>query len=117
MPKTIELYKIVRPEVVLWPTSETHYLNVENLDESLQVALFNWNLEAMKSARETWIAGGDVITVFELPYSHFSAYRFDPSNPNPTPVAKDAASDSNSLSYSEGAGDAYIEHVGWADGK
>ena len=117
MPNTIELYKVMRPEVVLWPTSEAHYLNADNMDESEQVALFNWNLEAMKSARETWIAGGDKITVFEFPYSHFSAYQFDPLNPNPTPVAKNEASDGNSLIYSEVAGDAFIEHVGWADGE
>ena len=117
MPNMIELYKAIRPEVVLWPTSEAHYLNADNMDESEQIALFNWNLEAMKSARETWIAGGDVITVFELPYSHFSAYRFDPSNPHPTPVAKDEASDSNRLNYSEVAGDAFIDHVAWGDGK
>ncbi|MBO5295249.1 MAG: MBL fold metallo-hydrolase [Clostridia bacterium] len=117
MPNMIELYKAMRPEVVLWPSSEAHYLNADNMDESEQIALFSWNLEGMKSARETWIAGGDVITVFELPYSHFSAYRFDPSNPHPTPVAKNVASDSDSLNYHEVVGDAYIEHVGWADGK
>ena len=116
MPNMIELYKVMRPEVVLWPSSESHYLNVDNEDESQQVALHSWNLEGMKSARETWIAGNDRITVFELPYSFFSAYRFDPSDPHPPSVAKEEVSDSESLIYCEVADDALIGHVGWADG-
>ena len=116
MPNMIELYKVMRPEVVLWPSSESHYLNVDNEDESQQVALHSWNLEGMKSARETWIAGSDKITVFELPYSFFSAYRFDPSNPHPSQVAKKEVSDDDSLSYCEVAEDSLIGHVGWADG-
>ena len=112
----IELYKVMHPEVVLWPSSESHYLNVDNEDEGQQIALHSWNLEGMKSARETWIAGNDRITVFELPYSFFSAYRFDPSDPHPPSVAKEEVSDSESLIYCEVADDALIGHVGWADG-
>lgn len=78
MPNTISFYAKVRPEVILWPNSEKQYYDPP--DDEL-IATFDWNLEAQKYARETWLAGGDDITVFELPYTEFSAYRFEPASP------------------------------------
>ncbi|MBE6633235.1 MAG: MBL fold metallo-hydrolase [Ruminococcaceae bacterium] len=116
MPNTNELYKLIRAEVVLWPTSESHYNNVDNEAEDQQVALHSWNIEAMKSARETWLAGNNRILVFELPYAYFSAYQFDPANPHPTPVAKDQPSVEDRLDYIVSVGGSDIEHVDWNQG-
>lgn len=75
MPNTVELYGIVRPEVVLWPTSWEAYLNTENQTEDYQMAIFTWNCMATDGAREVYIAGGDEMTVLELPYRSFSAVK------------------------------------------
>ena len=74
MPNMVELYTLMRPSVVLWPTSNTEYLNT-NRNESYQIHLHQWNAEAADVAREVWIAGEDYATVFELPYGLFSARR------------------------------------------
>ena len=74
MPNTVELYKMIRPSVVLWPTSNANYLNT-NRSESHQIHLHAWNAEAVDVAREVYIAGEDYVTVFKLPYSMFSARR------------------------------------------
>ena len=113
MPRTTALYRIICAEVVLWPTSESHYNNIDNEAEDQQVALHGWNVVAMTSARETWLAGNNRILVFELPYAYFSAYQFDPANPHPTPVTKDTASVEDRLDYTEIVGDNSIGHVDW----
>ncbi len=74
MPNMIGFYAKVRPDIILWPNSEEQYYNPP--DDEL-IAIFDWNLEAQKYASETWLAGGDDITVFELPYQPDSAYRFN----------------------------------------
>lgn len=74
MPNMVKLYTLMRPSVVLWPTSNTEYLNV-NRNEANQIHLHDWNAEAADVAREVWIAGEDYATVFELPYGLFSARR------------------------------------------
>ena len=74
MPNMVKLYTLMRPTVVLWPTSNTEYLNT-NRDESLQVHLHAWNAEAVDVAREVYIAGEDYVTIFDLPYGIFSARR------------------------------------------
>ncbi|MBQ3640128.1 MAG: hypothetical protein II955_06385, partial [Clostridia bacterium] len=95
------------------PNSEAQWLNAPGTEDAEQIASFDWNLEAQKSAREVWLAGGDVITVFELPYTPFSGYRFDPENPHPAPVAKPAASDPATLPYDVANGSVQIDHVSW----
>ena len=74
MPNMVKLYTLMRPPVVLWPTSNTEYLNT-NRDESVQVHLHAWNAEAVDVAREVYIAGEDYVTIFDLPYGIFSARR------------------------------------------
>ena len=74
MPNMVELYTLVRPTVVLWPSSNTEYLNT-NRDEQYQIHLHEWNAEAADVAREVWIAGEDYVTIFDLPYGVFSARR------------------------------------------
>lgn len=113
MPNMISFYEKVRAEVALWPNSMRQYMNAPGSDLGEPIAELRWNLEAMKSARETWLAGEDYITVFELPYTHFSAYRFDSENPNPAPVAKTEDSDPAKLTYAETANDSQIAHISW----
>lgn len=76
MPNMILFYAKVQPEIILWPNSKEQYYNPQ--DDEL-IAVFDWNLEAQKYAKETWLAGGDEITVFELPYTLGSAHAFDPA--------------------------------------
>ena len=78
MPNMILFYAKVQPEIILWPNSKEQYYNPQ--DDEL-IAVFDWNLEAQKYAKETWLAGGDEITVFELPYTLGSAHAFDPEPP------------------------------------
>lgn len=113
MPNLLRFYTKVRPELILWPNSEAQWLNAPGTEDAEQIASFDWNLEAQKSAREVWLAGGDVITVFELPYTPFSGYRFDPENPNPTPVAKSVGSDPATLPYDVANGSVQIDRVSW----
>ena len=75
MPNTVSLYTLVRPEIVLWPTSWHGYLNTANQSEEYQMALFKWNCAATDGAREVYIAGGEEVTVLTLPYRSFSALR------------------------------------------
>ena len=74
MPNTIKAYQIMRPSLVLWPTSEENYLD-DSLDDIYLISKHQWNLEACNSAREVYIAGGDYVTVFELPYKYYSAQK------------------------------------------
>ena len=92
-------------------------MNAPGSDPNEPLPDLKWNQIASKSAREVWLAGEDYITVFELPYTPFSAYRFDPANPNPTPVAKGTDSDTAKLIYAETAGDLQIEHISWKNAK
>lgn len=75
MPNTTALYGIVRPEIVLWPSSWEEYLNTGNKAEEYQITAFPWNCAATEGAREVYIAGGDEMTVLELPYRSFSAVK------------------------------------------
>jgi hypothetical protein len=104
-----ELYTFVRPEIVLWPTSNDNYLT--DGDETEVVSKHFWNLEALKSARECYIAGGS-ITVLELPYSIYSAYKFDPTVTR-DPVRADAPSTEDSLKYLPSCNDTVIDQVEW----
>jgi hypothetical protein len=112
MPNMIKLYSLVRPEVVFWPSSHEHYLD-DSLDEAYQMSKFTWNLEALKSARECYIAGG-YITVLELPYTMYSAYNYDPSVKR-DPVFADTPSSTDSLTYNETCYDKTIDKVDWND--
>ena len=112
----VQFYRYACAEVVLWPCSEERYLNTDG-DASRDIANFGMNQAAMESARETWIAGGERITVFELPYTNFSAYRFDPINPNPPSVAGNPSSSFERIPFIGAVGDAGIVHIKWSDGK
>lgn len=109
MPHTVKLYGFIRPEIVLWPSSNAKYLN-KNQAKDQQVDLFKWNIEGLKSARECFMAG-DGITVLELPYSLYSAYKFV-SGETRVPVCKDTQSTTDSLQYDEYGID---ERVSWSD--
>ena len=109
MPHTVALYKLIRPEVVLWPSSNDKYLN-KTEDVSQQIATFKWNLEGLKSARECFMAG-EGITVLELPYSIFSAYKFVPGEVR-EPVCKNEPSTTEKLQFGEIGVD---ERVSWDD--
>lgn len=112
MAGTERLYTVIRPEVVLWPASEEGYFD-ESLGEGKIMYKYSWNIVAMSGARETYLAGHD-ITVFELPYSFFSAYKFDPSVSR-EPVRSDNASSSSNLNYNNTMSDASINKVSWND--
>ena len=49
--------------------------NKQNQTEDYQMAIFTWNCMATDGAREVYIAGGDEMTVLELPYRSFSAVK------------------------------------------
>ena len=104
-----KLYALVRPEVILWPTSNEHYLT--DGDETSVVSKHPWNLVALESARECYIAGYG-ITVLELPYSFYSAYKFDP-NVARTPVCAEKPSTTDSLKYLPYVSDEGINNVDW----
>ena len=109
MANTENLYKLIRPEIVLWPTSNVNYL--AEGDETEVVSKHPWNLVALESARECFLAG-EGITVLELPYTVFSAYKFNPEAPH-TPVCADQPSSGDSLQYLPVVGDTLIDQVDW----
>ena len=109
MPHTVKLYGFIRPEVVLWPTSNAKYLDKSQAEDQ-QIDLFKWNIEGLRSARECFMAG-EGITVLELPYSLYSAYKFVAGETR-VPVCKDTPSTSDSLQYNEYGSD---ERVSWND--
>lgn len=113
MPNLLRFYTKVRPELIFWPNSEAQWLNAPGTEDAEQIASFDWNVEAQRSAREVWLAGGDVITVFELPYTPFSGYRFNAEDPHPTPVAKPVGSDAATLPYDVANGNEPIDRVSW----
>lgn len=101
MPNTIALYQLMRPEVVLWPSTEEHYLTSAEGDIKYSIGDFAWNKEALKSARECYLAGNDRILVLELPYRAFSAYDFNPDDHTQGTTAKEHPSGSGHLDYRE----------------
>lgn len=111
MPHTIELYKLIRPEVVLWPSTDSTYLNTD--DEDTSIAYMQWNLVALECARECYIAGVN-ITVLELPYTIYSAYYFDP-NVTREPVCKDKPSVTDRMDVLVSCNDKIITRVNWND--
>lgn len=109
MPHTKDFYRLVRPEIVLWPNTNKAYLDTSNVDTA--TALMDWNLVALESARECYLAGY-ATTVLELPYSLYSAYIFDP-NVTRDPVCKDTASTTDSLKYVTTGADNIISRLDW----
>lgn len=110
MPSTNALYALVRPEIVLWPSSNTEYLRTDLSDAELQ-RFHSWNLKALESARECYIAGGS-ITVLELPYSLYSAYIFDTETVG-DPVRADKTSATNAIKYLLSSGESNMNSAEW----
>ena len=109
MSNTEKVYELVRPEVIMWPTSNEHYLT--DGDQTTVVSKHPWNLVALESARECYIAG-DGITVLELPYSFYSAYKFNPNEVR-DPVCASKPSTSDSLNFLTLIADEAITKVEW----
>lgn len=105
-------YRFACAEVVIWPTSEGRYLNDDGLKG---LAHYGMNLVAIESARETWVAGTDKITVFEFPYTPFSAYQFDILNPHPSSVSKDGLSDGAHLWWETLSKNESVNEINWSD--
>ena len=71
------------------------------------------NKAAMESAREVYVRG-DLAIVFELPYTYYSAYHFDPSDPTErVPVASDKPSSGESVGFGGMLEDGDVDKVKW----
>jgi predicted small secreted protein len=112
MPNVVKLCSLVKAEILLIPCTHENWLNKEQ-DKSLQMQLFEWNIEALKWARECYIAS-DYTEVLELPYAVYSAYKFVPGETR-EPVCADRPSSEDSLTCFLKVGETVINKVNWND--